>query len=112
MDPETQTAFNQVKQKATPRAVTKVVVGFVVGHAAAHVSRVILRNTYGEPESRADQARIRLASYAIGGVVSHAAQKTTDDDIDQLFDIIEKFQKARKKTAPETHETIVVPPSE
>ena len=115
MEPQIQESVDNVKKHMTARKVTKFVAGIVVGHCAAVTAKNIIRHVHPEPESKAEQAKLQVGMYAIGGAVALKARRVIDHDVDDLFDILSGVRKAFKNApvnSTPANETIVVPPSE
>lgn len=102
MDPQLQDAVSDVRKQATARKVTKFVVGLVVGHCAAVTAKNIVRHVHPETESKAEQAKLDIGTYAIGGAVALKARKVIDHDVDDLFDILSGVRRAFKQTPAST----------
>jgi len=114
MDEELKEKFDEVvAAPGKTRYFVKKAATLVVGYCVASTVRVALRSVSPDPDSKTDKVKLEIGAYGVGGVVAAAAQDTISEEVDDLFDSIEKFRERwNKSDKPSTPEPETVTPSE
>jgi len=101
LDAKFQAHLAEFKRQATPRGITKMVAGLVVGHCASSVVKRALRNNVAT-EGKTQKVKLEVGAYAVGATVAMRTKRVIDNDIDDLFDFFTKLRtKPASKTEPE-----------
>lgn len=80
-------------------AIVKTATTLVVGRCVSSVITTVLTNNLDTPEGRKQELELKVASWAIGGMVASAARTYTDKRIDGIVKMHDKIQD-RIKNAP------------
>ena len=75
------------------RTIVKTTLNILVGLGAYGITRQVIENNTPEPETRPQAVLQHAGSAAIAGLVTDAASDHVDKQVDELFDIIDKYKK-------------------
>lgn len=75
------------------RKIVKFAANLTVGLGAYGITRQVIENNTPEPETRSQAVLQYAGSAGIAGLVTDAASDHVDKQVDELFDIIDKYKK-------------------